>query len=572
AEERKTEIARNLPPCSSVGNAVANSVPCMASNDPMPPANVDPNRISAVVANTQIGKKKNEDDLELKLYVNEKSYTFYVKPDATGDEAIAEAEKVVGSPLTDEQRKLVRDERQSAYAARFTNNRQSEYEGGYWGEERLTRSMMPQFLRQDELTDWLFTYQMPGAEAYLYSLNKFKAGSSDLWLMAALSKAEKGSTGLARLLEAANNTSRTSPAYITIAYHRARILLLQNKTAHARKLLDDMINLGDDLPISARNSFIDMRLHLAATLEDFLKDSLKKPWGFDFDGDAGSVDDIIARQKAEYNPEYNTDGREAYEREIDENYKDEKLWQDRLMFDTDTIELFNQHLSDASMLEVMRSPALPDYMRKRFAVAIWTRSYLLNDTQTLLKITPELAKYSPEFEPFLAQVTNAKTPASRENALLFFIIKNPLLSPYIEDGMGKTDNEAGDFDSNDWWCEPYDSEYSDKTHSEVPKGPPVRPAFLTAAQSQTAQTERKRLKDIGDAPKFLAARVMDWAKRYPADRRVPEALYIMIQANGWTKYGCGNNEELRDEMAAYLKKHYPNSEWNAKLAADEGER
>ncbi|MEO6655569.1 MAG: hypothetical protein ABIO36_05760 [Pyrinomonadaceae bacterium] len=526
-------------------------------------------------ANTSTSGAKTEDD-DASMYLTsddgKQSWSLYFNSAATDAELFAAAEKLTGDPLSEAMKKRVQEGRRDSYAGRFSAGQQSAYEGGYWGEERLTPSLIPGFLRQDDLTDWLFCYQMPGAEAYIYSLNKFKAGGSELWLMTALSKADKSSTGLARLLEAANNTSRTSPAYTTIAYYRARILLFQNKTADARKLLDEMINLGDELPISARNSFIDLRLHLAATLEDFLKDSLKKPWGFDFDGDAGSVDDIIARQKQDYNPEYNTDGREAYEQEIDENYKDEKLWQDRLMFDTDTIELFNQHFSNTSMLEVMRSPALPDYMRERFAVAIWTRSYLLNDTQTLLKVTPELAKYRPEFEAFLTRVTNAKTPAARENALLFFVIKNPLLSPYIEDGMGKTDNEAGDFDSNDWWCERYDSEYSEEIHSEVPKGPPPRPAFLTAAQSQAAQTERKRLKVIGDAPKFLAAKVMDWAKHYPADRRVPEALYIMIQANGWTKYGCGNNEELRDEMAAYLKKHYPNSEWTSKLTAEESEK
>jgi hypothetical protein len=76
--------------------------------------------------------------------------------------------------------------------------------------------------------------------------------------------------------------------------------------------------------------------------------------------------------------------------------------------------------------------------------------------------------------------------------------------------------------------------------------------FLTAAQVKIAHADVKKLKDIGDAPKFLADRVMAWAKRSPADRRVPEALYIVINANGWTKYGCGNNEELKDEMTKYL--------------------
>ena len=87
-----------------------------------------------------------------------------------------------------------------------------------------------------------------------------------------------------------------------------------------------------------------------------------------------------------------------------------------------------------------------------------------------------------------------------------------------------------------------------------------------------AQNERKRLGEIGDAPKFLAEKVKVWAAKYPADRRIPEALYIAAKANGWTKYGCGNNEELRDELSQYLKKHYPGSEWTTKVANDESNK
>lgn len=511
------------------------------------------------------------EDIELHLYssTDSQNWTFYIQPNATDDEAIAEAEKAVGRPLSDELKKQVREMRQNSYAGRFKDNQTSPYQGNYYGDEKLSPSLLPDFLRQDDLTDWLYTYQMPGNEAYLYSGKKFRESGSELWLMTALSKADKNSAGLPRLIEAANNISRTSPAYPTIAFHLARIMIAQGKVAEGKKLIDEMLNVGDVLPLSARNSFIALKLPLAETLDDFLRYSLQKPWGFDFDGDEGSVDDIIARQKAEYNPEYNTDGREAYEREIDENYKDEKLWQDRLMFDTSTIEVFNQQFSTAALETVIKSPALPDYMHERFVIAIWTRAYLLDDKATMLRITPELIKSHPEFESLLARITNAKTQPAMDRAALFFVLKNPVLSPFIDDGMGKTDNEFGEFDSNDWWCEPYDTEYDDTKNAEVPKQLPPSPPFLTALQGKAAQSERSRLKAIGDAPKFLAAKVMDWAKLAPSDKRVPEAIYIMIGANGWTKYGCGNNEELRDQMKTYLKKRYPNSEWTAKLASEE---
>lgn len=565
-EEKQKNLS--LPPCTS---GMPANTPCRQSGDRVANANTAAN--SAAAANTlPDGGKRNDENLELTLYTNEKAYLFFVRPDAGDDEAIAEAEKVVGQPLTEAQKTQVRSLRQNAYAGRFTENRQSGYEGGYWGEERLTPSLVPDFLKQDDLTDWLFTYQVGGPEAYLYSLKKFRESGSELWLMTALAKAEKSSAQLDRLLEAANNANRSSPAYTTIAYHTARILLGMGKSADARKLIDEMLARGDEMPVSAHNSFMGLRLALAQTLEDFLTFSLRKPFGFDFNGDVGTIESIIVEQKTYFDPEYNKEGREAYDAEVEERYREEKLWQTRLMFDSETIELFNQHFPQAALLEVERSPALPEYMRERFLIAIWTRAYLLDDFATMLNVTPELVKYRPEFEPLLAKITAAKTQAAKDNATLYFILKNPLLSPFIEDGMGKTDNEQEQWDSNDWWCEPYDTEWNDEAGDTLPKQPPVRPSFLTAAQSKTAQTERKRLKEIGDAPEFLAGKVLAWAKSFPADRRVPEALYIMIDANGWTKYGCGNNEELREEMVAYLKKHYPSSPWTAKLIAEETDK
>lgn len=537
-------------------------------------ANVDATPVPSVSNSSSNGarsERKGDDDLELTLYSKDytKSWTFYVRPDANDDEAIAAAEKAMGSPLDDELKRRVREMRQAAYSGRFTADQKSGYEGGYWGSETITPSLLPAFLRQDDLTDWLFTFQASGPEAYLYSLDRYKASNSELWLMTAISKADRTSPQLDRIMDAASNISRTSAAFPTIAFHRARILLQQGKTGDARKLLGEMLDLGDQLPISAQNSVMGLRLNMAETLEDYLKYSLKRPFAFDFNGDVGTIDEFIAQQKSWYDPETNTEGREAYEKEVEDRYREEKLWQERSMFDDEAIDVFNQHFPTASLVEVMHSPALPDYMRERFAIAIWSRAFLVNDAATIDKMTPELAKYRPDLAPALAKVTAAKTPIAREYALLYFVLKTPLLSPYIETGLGKDNNEQEQWSSDDWWCEPYDTEYDDATNEERPRRLPPRPAFLTTAQSRTAQAERKRLRETGDAPKYLAGKVLAWAKAAPADRRIPEALYIMIEANGWTKYGCGNNEELRDEMAALLKRRYPTSEWTAKLAEEE---
>lgn len=523
---------------------------------------------------TATPEKKDPNDLEIYLYstADGKSFQVYVRPTATDADAIAEAERVVGKPLTDEMKTQVRDGRQRAYQTRFSDGVKSNYEGGYYGDELLTPSLLPAFLRQDEITEWLYLYQMKGPEAYLQSLKRFEERGSDLWLMTALVQATKSSKDLDRLIEAANKTDRSGPAYPTIAYHQARMLLVQGKNTEARKLVDEMINLGDLLPISARNSFSELKLQLVDTIGDFITYSLKRPYAFDFSGSVGTIDEIIAEQKSYFDPEYNKEGKEKYEAEVEEQYKEERLWEKRAMFDSEAIDTLNQHFPTASLIEVYNSPALPDYMKPRLAIAIWTRAFLLNDAATLTKFSPELARSNAEFAPGLDAITEAKTPAARENALLFFVLKNPVLSPYIEDGIGRSDNEVEEWSFDDWWCEPYDSEYSEATNSEVPRALPRRPAPLKPAQTAAAQAERKKLKATGDAPKFLGNRALAWARRSPADKRIPEALYLMTVANGWSKYGCGNNEELRSELVRIIKTRYANTEWAAKLKEDEGEQ
>jgi hypothetical protein len=513
-----------------------------------------------------------EGDLLINLYIEPRSFSFYVKPDASDAEVIAAAENVVGQPLTENQKKQVRDNRQSAYSSRFTDNRRSEYPGRYYGLEETSLSILPAFLREDDLTDWLFTYQIENTEAYLYSLSKFRQTSAEIWLMTAISKADKNSAELGYLLEAAGRTNRSGPAYPTIAYNMARIRLEQGKTAEARKLLDEILNSPGDLPISSRNQFLELRLKLSESLDEFITFSLRKPFAFDFDGQSGTIDEFIAEQKSWFDPENEpTKTREENDREIEENWKFEKEWQDRQLLDSGTVEVINNHFPLSLLIQAERSPALPDYLRSKFAIPILTRALMLGDTVTLRKIAPDIIHDHPQFEGQITAILTAKTPAGVHNASLFMILKNPVLSPYIEDGLGKTDNELNMWDGNDWWCTPYDTEFDEASGSEVPRTI-AKPMFLTAAQSQAAQAERKKLKDFGDAPMYLGKKVLEWAKRSPLDKRVPESLYIVYEANGWTKYGCGNNEELKNEIAGVLKRRYPQSEWTQKVLELEKEQ
>ncbi len=523
--------------------------------------------------NTTVEPPHDEGDLKIIIYSDDytQNWTFYIKPEATDEVAVAKALTVIGKALTDKMKEQVRNTRKTAYQGRFEQN-VPEYEGGYYGSETLSLSLLPDYLRLDDLTNWLFSFQVQGDEAYLYALSQYRQTKSDLWLLTAISKAQTNSTELDRLLEAADKIDRSAPAYPTIAYHRARILIERGKTVEARKLLDDILNSTLELPISSRNQFLEQRTKLADSLEDFLKFAQRKPFAFDMDGESGTIEHFIELEKSYYDPKYETKPREEYEKEVEARFTNEKAWQDRTMFDPATLELMNDHFPLSVLIEAEKSPALPDYLRERFAMAIWTRAVLIDDFVTANKIAPDLVDSHPELKGLMDQVFLAKTPLAQKRAALFLILKNPMVSPFLVDGLDKADNEFGNYDANDWWCAPFDTQYDDASGQEVPRKPPTKPLFLTQIQSNAAQAERKKLIAIGDAPKFMGEKVLEWAKLAPMDKRIPESLFEVYEANGWTKYECGNNEELRQQIGGILKKKYPQSEWTKKILDEEKEQ
>src|SRR5690606_18069057 len=118
--------------------------------------------------------------------------------------------------LTDKEKEQVKLVRSSAYATRFSDaTEDDENYVSYYGDSSTTLSVLPQFMRADELSDWLFTYQLQGDESYKHALDMFRSTRSDLWLMTAMSKAKMNSSGIAELIEAAERMSSSSPAYPT---------------------------------------------------------------------------------------------------------------------------------------------------------------------------------------------------------------------------------------------------------------------------------------------------------------------------------------------------------------------
>jgi hypothetical protein len=494
--------------------------------------------------------------------------TFSYPTNLSDDEIRQRTETELGRSLTDAEKASIAAARRDSFYVKTTYQYESEYKGGYYGSEAPSLSVLPAYFGDDELTEWLFTYQIQNDEAYLHSLERWHQTGSPMWLMTAVTKTRPELAGFAQVMKAADEISPSSPAYFTIAYYRAKMLIDQNNKPEARKLVARVLDETTDMPVSTRNLFTQLRMKVSDSLAEFLASSTRRPFGFSYDDDtARTIDEIIAEQKSWYNAEY--DGSQAdYDAKIEQDFAAKKAWQDRQFFDTDVADVFDTNFPTSVLVEVIDRPELPDYLKRQLAYTIWTRAYLLKDEKTAVAMAPRVVALKPDIEPLMTAYVAARTPAERDLAGLYLLLKNGALSPYLQTGFYLDESPEPDIWQDDrWWCEQSDVDYDD-SGNEVPKKI-FAPPFLTPAQLQQARTQKAALKNTGDGLSYLSKRVMKWAATGAADKRLPEALYLIFQGNQWVKYSCGDtSDEIRAKAGDILKTRYPRSRWTAKMFAD----
>jgi hypothetical protein len=510
----------------------------------------------------------------------QRSVSLFPKNDVTEAEVFQQVEIGLGRKLTADESK----ELKSAYT-NAVNHRQwllspnrkfdsgGDYDGCYEHCNELTLSLLPSFLRADELTDWIFTFQSKDSRAYSHSVSLWHKTQSPAWLAVALIKATKVSRGIAPLMLEAEKIDENSPAYPTIAYQLVRLRLDLNRVTDARKLLDKVIATRlEELPVSSQNLFLEQRVKLSSSVDEFLRFAMRRPALFSEDGILGRITDLLRLQKEMWDPEYNKETREEFDRTVEESFKQFLPWDERKAFDPEASDLFNWHFSLNALLEASRSQILPEYLRRTLALSVWTRAVLLKNDQVAKDVSADLIQLAPEMSPNLNAYLKAETRTQQENEALYIMLKFPSLTPYVPSGIPEfsTAEQSDYYFETSWWCKPAEVEYNEDG-SESPKVVNT-PKFLSLQIVGSAKKERAALNAIGDGPGYLGKRVLEWSRRSPSDPRIPEALYIAIQANQSYKYGCNSweaDEETRTKLETVLKEKYSGSSWAAKLAASQ---
>jgi hypothetical protein len=386
--------------------------------------------------------------------------------------------------------------------------------------------------RENDMTDWVLTFQAQDQEALAYALRRWEQTASMPWLIASLSKVSAKDAKAPDLMKAALAIQPDSPAFLSTNAQLTRLLLASGQQTEAKKRLDFLLNNQGSVQPSTKNYFLHQRMLLASNLDEFLKFAQRSPAAFSWD----------------------YDGRELPAEEGNNN--DLKVWKGRFLFDTDATQVMNERLPLSVLKEAISKKVLPDYLRQRVALAAWTRATLLGDSEQSKALAPVVSGFYPELKPYLGSYLLASADQERKATALYILLKFPALRPLVDPITGQTmsrDLSKIDNYRGNWWCaqETKDSSSTDSIH------------FLNAPQQAAGKREHDQIADLGPAPNYLSRQAVEWAKRTPNDSRVPEALHLAVRS---TRYGCSDKQTGRLSKAAFdlLKTRYASSPWAKK--------
>lgn len=438
---------------------------------------------------------------------------------------------------------------------RLENERYSESPSGLQASRQGLYPKLAALRSQDDLTDWILTFQLEDAAARDHAYEKWQHTNSPAWLVAAITKMQPGDPRAPKLIQAAHGVQPSAPAFESVTFHRFRLLMQSGKRATVLPQLDRLLaRHADNMPRSALNLFLAMRMSYARQLAEFLKYAARVPVELGGDGYAPFL----------YESSHPPPG---------------SPW-----FDSDGLIVLNQQMTPAVLAEVAGSRALPVYLCREVARATWTRAFLLRDDPAALKLAPVLAALQPELRPGLDAFTSAATPDARRFAGTLLILQFPGLRPYITSPERSTPTDRIDNLRENWWGDGLYCAWAWQFAAGAPLQPGARPnvvpwpvleapltalyltgavpppSFLSHAEVADAQRDWSRTQELPVASIVLGNEVLAWVRNHSEDSRAPEALALAVRAG---HFGCDDPDRWKVSKAAFdlLHRKYAASSW-----------
>ena len=358
--------------------------------------------------------------------------------------------------------------------------------------------------RDADITDWIMTMR---ADADGHALEKWRATHSLPWLVAALTNAGEAD---AELMAAAAQVPKNSPGFLTVEFHRLRLLGPED----ARRELDAM-PLGK-LPAPARNLFLASRMRVARDWGELLRSAARTVAA------TGSGYDHDMMPSAATGKRY---------------------------FDADAARILDRQAPLAILRQAVDNQALPPNLQAEIARAVWVRAILLNDTATATGVAPGLATRAAYLKPYLDGYVSATDGKARNFAAIWLLLNNPGMRPSITAGAWRQTSVpvVSTFRDN-WWCPAGVASFPATEGSNAPlellyRGSEPEARFASKEERAAVEKERERQAAAPGAVSFMARQAVEWVEGHTDDGRAPEVLRLVVRAG---HYACSDGDNEAD--------------------------
>jgi len=415
-----------------------------------------------------------------------------------------------------------------------------------WRNSRL--DALQDLRASSELMDWMYTMTGWAPEfSRRHAIAQWRSRKTLPWLVAAISLVEGSNPATPELIETAAGVSPNSPAYLTLLYHRARLLRERGDLSSARQLLDRALANSQGWPVSSINLLKKERFQAAADLEDLARFAWRQPVGFS--------NGAMKNGESEY---CDPDG---WDVKCEPNlFLDPSSKAFLPQLDSDSAITLGEHLPINLLVQLIHSPALPPTLRARMAPAVWSRAAFLDRPELAASVSGEVIAARPELKPYLDSYQRAGSVNERQFLAAYAIAHFPGLRPYVEGPSPRvTRFDYADNYRDNWWCQKSGlNEFlwfdDDGEPVQRPNAVPD-PPFLSPDERQAAKLEAQQLAAVASG-NWLSDILINWAMAHPQDPHSPEALHFAWRA---MRFACDGTTKRSREVVILLHKRYPDS-------------
>ncbi len=397
-----------------------------------------------------------------------------------------------------------------------------------WDRLEAEKSTFPQ---DSDVAHWIAVFQSDAP-----AIDTWRTKKSTPWLIAALQKAKSPD---AELTAAAHAVKPDNPAWDSVTYYGILAEIRGNQMDAARAWTDEA--LAAKPIVSTTNLLRSERLRLARNWTEFLQFATRKPVTNISDDD-----------------------------DSDEPIDADTLKEHPIALDGDSTTALNQKVPLSLWLDASQNSLIPVSLQAGIAQAGWVRAVILGNAGAAQKLAARVQKLKPELAGEMGKYLAEKEPAAAQFTAVFLMLRAPGLGPMVRFGGGRTTPVLkSDVFRDNWWMleEAVTLSGLNPNHQALldlyPDGDFGPSNFLPEAQRSEGEKEWQLLDQRAkNSVNYLCSVTLDWARAHAQDPRVPQALYLAVEA---THYGPSDKSSTYSRQAFdLLHKAYPNNEWTRK--------